>query len=362
MTKTTTKTKSSPSPQESPTLDNTNTKPLYRMSDVGCKRALAAPRLGYEPISRTDRSLLIMSEASYHEYIVKARLREAGVALWDDTNPCLVCLEKLGEGEERFGFHVEIHTSLFNMFGHLDTWFSVDDDVVVGEIKSFGKDTWTKFTRAPFEGHPVYLNQIALYAHALNSRGVVFLLKNRDNGRIKVYILGEVAAWLVQKICGVPGFEYGDSFELPDAKAVLSRIGDVELCVQDDELPTGEPEDFRCEWCNYNYLCEKDKTLPLHVSETAVVEAAEKWKEADEREKIAKLDKDRSKGILLTRGKSDPKFRVAGLSVSYNGERTKTYVDEKALKGLVSKDVFDEVRKQSAPWDDIQIRRLKEAQ
>ena len=192
----------------------------------------------------------------------------------------------------------------------------------------------------------------------------LLLLKNRDNGKVMVYEVGEFDEELhteVMQIVNITlGFEYGGQHEMPDAKNIMARVSEVELFVQDGEIPDGEPEEYKCDWCNVRYLCERDRTFAVDVTDEALTQAAELWKEADVRVKIAENDKGKAKYVMLDYAKShEPKFRTAGLSISYNGMRTRKYIDEATLKRLVSKEIVEKARKESAPWEDIQVRRVK---
>lgn len=339
-------------------------KPVYRMSGIGCQRALAAPRLGYDSIKTSPRSILIMNEASYHEHIVKDRLKLAGVKLYMDESPCKRCFDEFGD--VRYGFHVELENSLIRLVGHLDTYFPmlVGNLIIPGEVKSFGKSTWDAFVRNPFVGYQVYLNQMSLYAHGMGTDKCLLLLKNRDNGKVMVYEVGEFDEELHNEVMQIVdrtlGFEYGGQHEMPDAKNIMARVSEVELFIQDGEMPDGEPEEYKCDWCNVRYLCERDRTFAVDVTDEALTQAAELWKEADVRAKIAENDKSKAKDVMLYYAKShEPKFRTAGLSISYNGMRTRKYIDEATLKRLVPKEIVEKARKESAPWEDIQVRRVK---
>ncbi len=358
-------------------------KPVYRMSSVGCLRALVAPRLGYEPIKPRESSILTMDEASRHEYIVKDRLSEtskrlrddgkAGFNIINDNKPCQVCLRTLGDS--RYGYHVAIHTALFDAVGHLDTFFTFNDgkgnviesgrkkkSPVVGEIKSFGKDTWTKFVHDPFNGYQVYLNQLSLYVEGLESPGGLFLLKNRDSGRVMVYAMGDVNAdCTATVVSNTLGFEYGGEYDLPSATSIVTRIAEAEIWARDGELPPGEPEDFRCEWCNFRYLCDADKTLPVMVSDEELQAAAKAWDEADRRVKLADLQREEAKRVFIDFGRSTPRFVIGNLNVNYKGQRTRKVIDEVKLRALIGKKGLAAVKVDSKAWEDISIRRAGEA-
>ena len=376
ITKTTSDSKTTTATASDP--KTTTTKPVYRMSSVGCLRALTAPRLGYERMARSSFSILIMDEASRHEFIVKDRLTEAaallserhlkGFDIWNDNTPCQRCLTKLGD--KRYGYHAEIHTALFDAVGHLDTYFTFHDEagghiniggLVTGEVKSFGKNTWANFVKRPFENHPVYLNQIALYNEGLHGPGVLFILKNRDDGRCMVYTLGDLDPEYGKLVAGATlGFEYGGEYDMPTGKEVLSRIAEAELWAQDDELPPGEPDNYNCDWCDFRYLCEKDKTLPILVTDEELEAAAKAWDDAGRRITLGEKQKDEAKQTLIEYGRNQcAKYIIGGISVNYKGTKTRRVIDEMAIKRLIGKDGLEAVKIDSKPWPDITIRRTK---
>jgi len=365
------------------TIAEPTSKPVYRMSSVGCLRALVAPRLEYEPIKPRTSSVLTMDEASRHEYIVKDRLSEtskqlrdegkAGFNIINDRKPCPVCLKQFGD--DRYGYHVALHTALFDAVGHLDTFFTFHDgkgnviesgkkkkSPVVGEIKSFGKDTWTKFVHNPFNGYQVYLNQLSLYVEALESPGGLFLMKNRDSGRVMVYMLGDVNKDCTASIVdNTLGFEYGGEYDLPPAAGIIARIAEAELWARDKELPPGEPDEWRCEWCNFRYLCDADKTLPVIVSDEDLLSAAKAWDEADRRVALANTQREEAKSVFIDYGRSTPKFVIGNLSVNYKGQRTRKVIDEVKLRALIGRKGLAAVKVDSKAWEDISIRRAGEA-
>ncbi len=356
----------------------TKTKPVYRMSSVGCLRALTAPRLGYERMARSGYSTLIMDEATRHEAIVKDRLDEASKRLtekrlksfniWNEPYPCPRCLRDFGD--KRYGYHAEIHTALFNAVGHLDTFFKFYDEnnefiklggLVPGEIKSFGKNTWTNFVNKPFENYNTYLNQIALYREGLHGPGVLFLLKNRDDGRCMVYTLGDLdPEYGIMVARSTLGFDYGGEYDMPTGKEVLAKIAEAELWAQDNELPPGEPDNFKCDWCDFRYLCEKDKTLPIFVTDVELEAAAKAWDDAGRRITLGEKQKEEAKQTLIEYGRNQcAKYVIGGISVNYKGTKTRRVIDEMAIKRLIGKDGLEAVKIDSKPWPDITIRRTK---
>ena len=92
-----------------------------------------------------------------------------------------------------------------------------------------------------------------------------------------------------------------------------------------------------------------------------LVEAAESYKTALELEKQAEEMKSVAKDTLLLHSKQNKvdKYRVSGVSVSYHGQRTKTFLDEKVVKEAAP-DIYRLALKESKPFDSYTIRILKE--
>ena len=93
-------------------------KNVYSMSEAGeCPKALAAARLGYEPVPETKDSTILLEHATRCEALAAQQIMDEGYRL-EPSSLCQICKEKYGV--ERYGIHVEIDTLLFTLVGHLD--------------------------------------------------------------------------------------------------------------------------------------------------------------------------------------------------------------------------------------------------
>jgi len=354
---------------------------IYRMSGIGCQRAIAAEKLGYEPIPETGDSKILLEEATEDEKRVRDRLGKAGIELGSTILAPLVifegcCCKQCKEefGIERFGIHVELTTPLIRLVGHLDdTVVHRGEDYPLGwkdyplEIKNLGRFTFDKFRRNQFADFPEYEAQEALYLAAKDSSGI-YAVRCRDNGRMLTYTVGDgIPDELTEKLRQVEASEFG-RLPKPDADKILDKLNWVELNVQDGELPTGEFEEGsnQCRWCKFRFLClreEKEEKGVKEESSPSLIESGVQYKEGFELEKQGKEMKESAKLALLSHAKNNKidKFRIAGLvSVSYLGQAIKKYPDEKLLKELVPEDILKKIYKETKPWEDIRVRILKQ--
>lgn len=332
-------------------------KSVFRMSEAGgCQLAMAARKLGYEPLPESKESQTIMEEASEDEFRVKRKLISKGLSLCSNGSP--VTCTRCGAG----GYHVEIETELVKIVGHLDDYiYTPHEKMMPLEIKNLGRFSWNKFHKSNLEGFPEYKAQFALYLEASHSLGGVYITRCRDHGLLLIYTVGEVYPQLVEKLRVL-----GEVTQLPmpDINSVLDKIHYVQLLVESSELPPAEFAEGtpQCSWCRWKYLCSKEeKEEAKKVTEPNLLEAAAKWREGKELATQGEAMKEEAQLAFLNHAKTNKidKYRVGGVSVSYLGEATRQFIDDKLLKEIAP-DVFAKVAKRSKPWDDIRIRLLKE--
>lgn len=341
--------------------------PVYRMSNAGaCQRAIAAPRLGYDPTPENEGSRVLLEEATEDETRVKRRLAKTGLDLASKhglgLTACPKCLAEFGS--ERFGIHVELGTSTIRLIGHLDDKVYFNNEIYPVEIKNLGKLTWEKFRRNQFMDFPEYEAQEALYLAATDSPGGIYAVRCRDNGKMLVYAVGELPIEIIAKLKQVETSEFG-MIPKPEAGKILDKLNLIELYVQGNELPPAEYKtgNSQCWWCKFKYLCHEEKIDKEVKEETLsnLLEAADLWQQGKALESQAKGWVESAKQVFLSHAKTNKisKYKVGMVSVSYNGTRTKRYVDEVLLKELVAKEVIDKVYKETNAWDDIRIRTIK---
>lgn len=327
-------------------------KPIYRMSEVGgCSRVLAARRLGYEPTPIPKEEIDQLNHYSQLEAIAAQQIINLGYRI-EPSPKCQICLERYST--KRYGIHVEIDLPLYLLMGHLDRRLIINGKSYPVEIKSLGKVSWLKFQKEQFNGFPSYVGQECAYLQAKGVPGIYWIME-RDSGKSQKYIVNDFNNELP-----LDGFE---RITLPITfDQIEDKLNLVELSVQENQLPEGEESDG-CWFCRYKFLCVKKEDKELKVEESPVlVEAAESYKTALELEKQAEEMKSVAKDTLLLHSKQNQieKFRVSGLSVSYRGQRTKTWLDESVIRKSVSEEIIRLATRESKPFDDFSIRRLKE--
>ena len=325
---------------------------VYYMSEAGaCTKALAASRLGYEPISQSSSGEVVMREGRRHETHIAEDLKALGYELLD-AGPCSRCKEEFGR--EVSGHHVEYENVLLRLVGHLDWLLDIEGQKYPCEFKSMGLFVYQKFLKEGFESQKGYEAQELCYTAMVENPGL-YVVKNRDNGQMTLYTVPYLGAI-------IPGHKVlpvSTTFE-----EIVDKLNSVEISVRGKELPEcTTPEDGR-RWCPFRYLCSEPepKEKVTEVAQGELLEAAALWKEGNELEKQGKDKIEFAKGVLLSQASITPKFNVGGVGVTYRGKKTRATVDTKLLKELVSKEVFSKVQKQSKPYDDISIRELKEGE
>lgn len=299
-------------------------KNIYRMSEAGtCSRVLGAVRLGYEPLPETEASKRIMREGQRHEELTIQDLTDEGYVITDRQK------------------EIVLETPILILQGHIDGVARKDGLPYLLEIKSMGRFTFQKYQTKGLGAFPEYQAQITCY-EANTQLPILYVVKNRDNGELNKMILEK------------PPIDFSQ---------ICDKLNLVELCVQDGVLPDAEytEDSERCRWCKFPYLCIKPEKEVKVEELPSLIEAAELFKEGKKYEEMSEERIEQAKHIFLSHAKENKldKYQVAGVSISYSGERQKSYIDEKKLKELVSEDIWKQVYKQSKPWDDIRIRILE---
>ncbi len=331
-------------------------KSIYGMSEVGdCPRVLAAKRCGHEAVSQTSEDIQRLNHYTALEAVAADQIEDLGYEL-DGAGVCLHCMGKYGN--ERHGIHVEIDSTLFELVGHLDRRININDVWYPVEIKSLGKASWTKFRNSQFKAFPGYAGQECVYLEAEGKPGVYWVME-RDSGESLKYIVNYVKD---DNLLTLPGFT---NINLPiDFSAIEDKLNEIEISVQSGVLPLGWDNSDSCYFCRYKFLCVKeelDDKPSQNVINPELVEAASDYKYAAELEKMAEEIKVGARASLLQHCKQNSveKYHVAGISVSYRGQRTKTSIDGKLLE-KENPELYRLCSKSSAPYDDYTIKILKE--
>lgn len=314
---------------------------VYRMSESGsCPKALAAARLRYNSV--TQENSVLLREGKRHEIHVAEDLASEGFYM-EDAGECLQCREEFGETGIS-GHHVEIVNPLVRLIGHIDRYLIIDDVRYPVEIKSMGLFAFKRFLKEGLgQG---YESQIACYT-GQTEKPALYVVKNRDSGEMLKFTVpfGDTV---------IPGLKI-----LPihtTLEQVLDKLHLVEAYVRTEELPDCDLSD---KWCNYKYLCAGtgSKDLP-EATEQEVLIAAREWKENREAIQQLEVSMSAAREILLSYARKVSKFSAEGVSVSYQGMRSRTTWDEKVLKELLSEEQISAARKQGKPYEDLRIRIL----
>ena len=318
-------------------------KPVYRMSSSGaCPRILAAERLDYEPVPKTEATLTILKESSRHEDFVIEDLETIGFLISDRQK------------------EYTLETPLITLVGHIDGIATRQGKVRQGmgsgvgsveqkhllEVKALGRFTFDKFKRQGLSIYPEYQAQITCYAEAAKFLPILLAVKCRDTGEI------------IKRFLDKPPMDFN---------VILDKLHEVELCVRDGVLPevTFDEKSDQCRWCRFRYLCtkeEKEETPAKEVTSPTLLEAAELYKEGKQYERMAEERIDQAKNVFIGHAKEQglEKFRTGGLSISWLGERTKRFLSEKRLKELVDEKIIEQCYMESKVYPDLRIRLLKE--
>jgi hypothetical protein len=325
------------------------TKPVFRMSDTGaCPRVLTAQLLGNTPLPQSKDDIERLNYYKSLEQIAADKLEADGYPMISGG----VCDTCKANGEIREGIHVELHSDLFDLIGHLDRRIIVKSHQRPLEIKSLGRFMFEKFKTQPFKGHEEYKYQEACYLEAEMSsmNGGIYFVLNRDTGDTLRYSINE-------EFDGFPRIDLDIEYQ-----QIVDKLNEVVIYASSNELAPGKA-DCDGRYCRYKYLCIKEEPEPEPVKVTPEFEESVKmYFEGLAQEKEGKSKKELGQyGVVnYVIDNRLEKFKASGALVSFRGMRTKKWLDEKTLISLVSQDIIDKARRQSDPYPDITIRALKE--
>ncbi len=301
---------SEPSRDERPIAYQEGDRFIYRASAIGgCRRALVAARLGFQPEGRSEMIERTAEEGILHEPAVLKRLTDLGFI------------------PQRQQLEVEVPVAGGAIRGHIDCYMQAPSwmvrvengsipagtDVTV-EVKTMGESTFSKWCRAQFADKYFerYAVQATIYMHC-SKRPLLLAAKNRNTGEVRLW--------------------YFDSPPLSIA-AILKRVAEIEFTARTGKLPLCDKHDF---FCNYKYLCDHgEEEQTLVVKEEAVFNWARKHIEASALEKKYKTLKDQAKDELVKlcqsiTGHNTGKLQVGPILVSISWA-TREYVSIATLK------------------------------
>lgn len=337
--------------------------PYYTMSSVGsCATVLGAQRLGVQALPQTAEDIERLKHYTRLEAVAAAQIEELGYDL-EGGEFCQHCKDNHDNG--RFGIHVEIETALFTLLGHKDRQVvgykghGLPNGLIIPvEIKSLGPKSWDLFKKKQFEAFPEYEAQECCYLKASGDVPGLYWVMNRDTGESLKYLVnnnGELALSDMPK--GTTELRLQLQFD-----QIVDKLNQIEILVQDGVLPESEENDS-CWFCRYKFVCKrspvtgsKDITVPI------VTSAVEQYKQAMEMEKEIQTMKDSAKVTLVQYAKKNSidKYKCNGVSVTYRGQKTKKWLDEGVIRREVSEDIIRLAERESEPYDDCTIRRMKE--
>ncbi len=321
------------------------------MSEIGnCKTAVVASHLGHDPVKSPDDEEFLRHASNMEGLAADYLMQDDDLDL-EYAGLCPVCRDN------RYGHHVEIDIDGIKIVGHLDRKCRNYNCPV--EIKSLSRFKFPQFISEGFGAYPSYAYQECCYLETQHSPGL-YVGINRDTGKLARFFVPYDG-----RVLNVPGFEkleLGITFD--DVKA---RVRELASYIETGKIPDGE-ETKACNWCGFRYLCRKE--IPEEVSVTtidkiSVIDAAEEYFQSKILKDLAESRMEEAKEVLLSEAREMYRvtgtrvgFKASKLSISYRGTRTKSYIDENALKTLAP-DIYTTVRKESKPYDDYTIRSIK---
>jgi hypothetical protein len=288
---------------------------VYRASAVGgCSRALAAEKLGFNPLPFNESTLTIFREGHRHEDHVIEDLTEQG---WRFS----------GQQDE---VEVKVTPSVL-IRGHLDAIGIPpnEDDRVVAEVKALGDSTFKLFVRKGIMAFPRYAVQLSIYMHAKAMPGA-FVVKSRNSGGIVIVRFSE------------PPVEMKEIRAKVARAEAMARAGDLPGC------------DVESQWnCPFLYLHDEttgqvakgegDLDGEVDATTGAKLEAlAEAYDSARERLKQAETVKTEARDRLVSAmAAADLKKATAGRFALSRSTRTQRRVDMDALRAFVDVQPFE---------------------
>jgi len=328
-------------------------KTMYGMSSVGgCSRAIAASKLGHDPMPQSADDISRLNHYTRLEAVAANQISDLCYRVEQEFDgQCVLCHEKYGT--ERNGFHVEIESTLFTLIGHLDRRIMINGKLYPVEIKSLGKSSWSRFQKEQFGAFSGYAGQECCYLEAEKSPGIYWVME-RDTGNSLRYIVNDFNSEIE-----LDGFE---RITLPVTFAEIEdKINQIEIHVQEGTLPDGEESDS-CWFCNYKYICVKaqsEEKGTIIIDRPDLTVAAEQYKKGLEFEKLGAEMKADGILVLLTHAKQNSidKFRSGGVSFTYRGFKGGSYFNTGLFKSQNPK-LYEQYLSPKKEFDDYSIRVL----
>jgi len=334
-------------------------KPIYHMSGVGsCPKALTAERLGNAPAPQSKEDIDKLNHYTRCEILAGMQIEDEFTTMDGkviNAGLCDRCQEEQHIG--RAGIHTEIETTLFRLIGHMDRQLILPNMsyIIPIEIKSLGKSSFTRFKNKQFSEFTEYAYQECCYLHNAGGPGLYWIM-NRDSGENLKYTVNDDKGLL--SFLGYQNLTLPVTFE-----EIVDRLNQIEIEVSYGTLPAGDAEKYDCYFCRYSYLCEKKEEKAVSVvSDSQILSVGQQYREAMEMEEAAKEQKDVAKNILQNFAIKNnlSKYKMPGLSVTYNGMKTKKTLDLAFLRKEVSPEIIKLAEREGEPYPDCIIRRLKQ--
>ena len=297
----------------------------YRVSECGvCERVLAAQRLSYEPIPLSSQQLSIFRDGNLIEDDILSSLQNKGINIRDRQR------------EVMYNIASDIIPPLV---GHID---ALTDNRLI-EIKSFNRFQFEKIKNGGWNEIPKYLAQVNTY---------LLCLKDEIEEAILIGKCKDTSALI----------ELSWQFSQDLANQIIDKLVKVEIYVQDNKLPEIAYDEKSCRWCRFRYLCTDENRTAKVETLPSLLEAAEIYKEGKRFEAMAKdrIEQARTTFVAHSKTSGIDKYTCGGISVSYLGQRTRTWLDEVIIRAEASLELIEKATKQSVPWDDIRLRLVKE--
>lgn len=286
---------------------------IYSASSIGyCPRVMAAPHMGYDPMSDAEFMSRAAREGNRHEDWVVEDLKLDGYKVF-------------GRQEEVIHFE---EGNDYCIVGHTDgTIAGADlDDLHLLEVKALSRFQFAKFLKERLDAFPHYAWQISFYMFKQDLQKCFFIMKNRDTGERSIYITS--APFSPEKI-------------IERIKAIEDHIN---LGLPIDTLPC-TCDDFMKNWGNYRYLCRPELDLEKLVkkdpaADSEIAAALTKLRRSREIEEEAKELKEQAEGVLIGVVAEVGTVRGEGIVVSWVKPTKTTSYPVAELKKVVDPEVL----------------------
>lgn len=277
---------------------------IYRASAIGgCPRALWAARNGYEGKPITAKFQAIFARGYEIEDITKTILESMGYKIFNNGYEVHVDLGPIAELRPVW------------ILGHIDCDTRTVDDpqMVLTEIKGFGKDYLDRYLQTGIEGFPLYTHQITSYLKARTQSRWRFVIYQKTHPSDE-----DSPTRLIIR-----------DYELPPIpfETVKKKVEQIEL------VSTTDPSLVTCSNlypCEYRYLHTEKEYVDLQPHQLALVTAIKSFDE-----KMEKLEaiKGRFRAQLEKQLSPTVRYRGGDWSVYFGDKPSR--MDQKKVKEIM---------------------------